>query len=224
MAYTLAGIRQRVIDDKLDDTGYDTAIVDRFINDTQRSIFNSFEMPYAEKVFSGLLPDGGYIFTFPDDYQITQALKITDPTANVKDITDSYVPFQQFNRAFPVPLNNPEGPPTAWTLHGNKLYFDKPTDQPYTLELYYLKKPAVLDDDADIPELPSEFEELLVLGAYYRVLERNEDLDLAAFYKNGDYTDELDKLAQRYGKRQVGKPQPMAQPLRTSRGRRNGRA
>lgn len=224
MAYTLAGIRQRVIEDKLDDTSYDTAIVDRFINDAQRSIFNQYELPFTEKVFAGILPDGGYIFTFPTDYQMTQALKITDPTRNVRDITDLYLPFRQFNRAYPVPLNNPEGPPTAWTLHGNKLYLNQPTDQAYTLELYYIKKPATLANDTDVPELPSEWEELLVLGAYYRVLERNEDFDLASFYKNGDYTEELDKLEQRLGKRQTGKPQPMPQPLRMARhGRRNGR-
>lgn len=223
MAYTLSGIRNRVLNDKLDDPQFDPDIVDNFINDTQRSIFNQYQLPFTEKVFSGLLPDGGYIFTFPDDHQLTQALKITDPTENVRDITDLYMPYQQFNRAFPVPPNNPVGTPGAWTLHGNKLYLDKPTDQLYTLELYYIKKPTLLADDGDIPELPSEWEELLVLGAYYRVLERNEDFDLATFYKNGDYADELDKLVARMSNRQIGKPKPMAQPLRIGGRRHSGR-
>lgn len=222
MAYDLAGIRQRVIEDKLDDPDYDTDIVDRFINDAQRSIFNTFELPFVEKVFAGILPSGGYIFTFPDDYQITQALKVVDPTEDVKDISENYMPFRDFNKAYPIPQTYETGPPSAWTLHGNRLYLSRPTDQAYTLELYYLKKPALLDDDADVPEIPSEWEELLVLGAYIRVLERNEDFDLAAFYRNGDYADELDKLAMRLGKRQSSKPVVMAQPRRTVR-RASGR-
>ena len=151
MAYTLSGIRNRIIDDKLDDPDFDTAIVDRFINDAQRSIFNTYELSFIEKVYAGLLPDGGYVFTFPDDYQITQILKITDPDSNIRDITDLYVPFRTFNKVYPTPLNNTEGAPAAWTLHGNKLYFDKPTDQSYTLEIYYLKKPDLLEDDGDVP-------------------------------------------------------------------------
>lgn len=224
MAYTLAGIRQRVINDKLDDTSYDTAIVDRFINDAQRSIFNTYELPFMEKTFAGTLPDGGYVFTFPGDYQTVQSLKVVDPTGDRQDITANYIPFRQFNRAYPVPTQNPKGKPVIWTLHGNRLYFSQPTDKVYTLELYYVKKADTLIDDGQVPELPSEWEELLVLGAYYRVLERNEDFDLASFYKNGDYTDELDKLESRLGKRQTGKPNAMPQPLRMARhGRRNGR-
>ena len=223
MAYTLAGIRQRVLEDKLDDTEFTGAIVDRFINDTQRSIFNTYELPFMEKVFAGTLPLGEYIFAFPADYQILQALKIISPDGSIKDISDNYIPFREFNRVYPVPSNNTAGVPAAWTLHGNQLYLDKPTDQIYVLEMHYLKKPATLTDDGDIPALPYEFEELLVLGAYYRVLERNEDFDLAAFYKNGDYTDELDKLEARYGKRHSSKTHTMGQPYRVAYGRRSGR-
>ena len=63
-----------------------------------------------------------------------------------------------------------------------------------------------------------------MLGGYIRVLERNEDFDLAAFYKNGDYADELSKLETRYGRRQQGKATTIGQPLRTGRTRRNGRS
>lgn len=224
MAYTLAGIRQRVKEDKLNDTDYESAVIDRFINDAQRSIFNTYELPFMEKVFAGLLSVGDYIFAFPSDYQSLQSLKIVDPTGYQRDITKNYMKFKDFNASFPTPLNNTAGSPGAWTLHGNRLYFDKPTDQAYTLELYYIKKPTVLTDDADIPEIPDEFEEALLLGAYYRVLERNEDFDLAAYYRNGDYTEELEKLENRLGLRQKGKITVMSQPLRASAsGRRGGR-
>lgn len=223
MAYTLAGLRQRVLEDKLDDTDFEADIVDRFLNDAQRSIFNQYELPFMEKTFAGTLPDGGYVFTFPADYQLVQSLKLVDPTDDKQDITKYYMKFRDFNEAYPIPTENTEAKPSIWTLHGNRLYFSQPTDQIYTLELYYIKKPDLLEDDGDVPELPSEFEELLVLGAYIRVLERNEDFDLAAYYKNGPYTEELDKLTARYGKRLLGGPSVMGQPLRQLRGRRNGR-
>lgn len=222
MAYDLAGIRERVIDDKLDDPDYDTNIVDRFINDAQRAIFNTYELPFAEKVFVGTMASAGYIYTFPTDYQTAQALKITNPVINVRDITKMYVPFRDFNTSYPTPSNNDPSAPSIWTLHANKLYFSQPTDQDYDVELYYIKKPALLDDGADVPEIPSEFEELLVLGAYIRVLERNEDFDLAAFYRNGEYQDQLDQLEIRYGHRQTGKTMTMGQPLRSGI-RRSGR-
>lgn len=224
MAYDLVGIRNRVLDDKLDDTTFNPDIVDRFINDTQRSIFNQYELPFMEKTFAGTLPDGGYVFTFPSDYQLVQSLKIVDPTSDKDDITQNYLRFKDFNVAYPIPTQNTEGKPSVWTLHGNRLYFSQPTDQVYTLELYYIKKPDTLTNDTDVPEIPYEFEELLVLGAYIRVLERNEDFDLASYYKNGDYATELDKIEARYGKRQLGKTAKIAQPMRMTRtSRRTGR-
>lgn len=223
MAYTLEGIRNRVLDDKLDDTTFDPDIIDRFINDTQRSIFNQYELPFMEKTFAGTLPDGGYVFLFPDDYQLVQSLKVVDPVGVRKDITQNYMPFKQFNVAYPIPTENEEAAPNTWTLHGNRLYFSAPTDQLYTLEIYYIKKPTELTDDGDVPEIPSEFEELLVLGAYYRVLERNEDFDLASYYRTSAYATELDKLLARFGKRQLGKTQVIGQPLRMGGRHSSGR-
>lgn len=220
MAYDLSHIRNRVINDKLDDPTYDSGVVDNFINDTQREIFNSAELPFTEKVFSGQVPVDEYIFQFPLDYQVAQALVITDPQDQKRDIMKYYMGFREFNRAYPVPSQNDSGVPLAWTSHGNKMYFSRPTDQQYQLDLSYNKSPIKLEADADVPEVPEAFEEALVLGAYWRVLERNEDFDLAAFIRNGDYQDQLDLMAQRLGKRQSGKPNRMGQPLRGAVGRR----
>lgn len=214
MAYTLADVRNRVLDDKLDDTSYDPEIVDRFINDTQRAIFNTYELPFMEKIFSGTLPSGESIFEFPTDFQMAQMLLLVDSNSASVDLTHQYLPFDEFFRSYPVPEDTDAGRPSVWTSHGNKIYLNRPTDDTYTLKLLYIKTPDELDDDADIPEVPSNFEEVLVLGAYYRVLERNEDFDQAAFIKNGDYTDELEKMVDRLSKRVSGQPSVMGQPRR----------
>lgn len=223
MAYTLATVRNRVLDDRLDDTEFDAGIVDDFINDTQRSIFNTYELPFMEKTFTGTLPSGGYAFTFPTDYQVTQSLKLVDPEDVIRDISDNYMPYKEFNKRYPTPQNRDVGVPEVWTLYQNRLIFSRPTDMDYNLELNYLKTPTTLSDGEEVPEIPESFSELLVLGAYYRILERNEDLDLAAFYKNGDYTDLLDLMVSRLSKRQTNGPTIISQPLRVghrSRGRR----
>lgn len=211
MQYTLSGIRNQVLDDKLDDTSFDPGVVDRFINTTQRSIFNTFELPFMEKVFSGTLPISNRIFSYPDDVQVVQSVVITDPTGYQKDITGRYLPYREFNERFPTPGNNTPSEILYWTSYGGKMYTSAATDVTYTMDIFYLKKPLVLSDDDDIPEIPEEFQELLVLGAYKRVLERNEDFDLAAAVGN-QYNEQLDKLVNRYGFRMTGGPVVMKQP------------
>jgi hypothetical protein len=137
-------------------------------------------------------------------------LKAAD--GSVVDISDNYLEFRDFNKRYPAAETNSVGKPSVWTSYGNKLYFTQPTDQSYTLSLFYLKTPDTLEDDADVPEIPEAFQEVLVLGAYFRILERNEDFDQAAFVKGGDYADEVAKMLNRLAKRQTGKPHQMGQP------------
>lgn len=223
MAYNLAGIRQRILEDKLDDTEFNPDIVDNFINDAQRSIFNTYELPFMEIQTTETLTSGSYTFDWPDDYQVEQAIIIISPTSNVKDITTNFMPWREFIRSYPNPSGNTPAMPSTWTTYGRTMYLTAPTDQSYTISLWYLKTPTPLLRDNDIPELPEEFEEALVLGAYYRILERNEDFDLASFYKNGDYTDELYRLVGRLSNRQIGAPTVMPQPRRFGGTRRRGR-
>ena len=71
--------------------------------------------------------------------------------------------------------------------------------------MYYIKRPVKLTQDSDVPELPEEFEELLVLGAFRRILERNEDYDLAASVE-AQYQSKLVQLVNRYGFRDADGP------------------
>jgi len=206
------------MNDKLDDTSYDTSIIDRFINDTQREIFNTYELPFQEKVFAGSLPSGAYIFTLPSDYQMTQSMVLTNEGFR-KDLSHQYVDFRDFNAWYPTPSEYVAGPPDVWTLYGNQLYFTRPTDDAYTISLFYLKTAKELTGDTDVPEIPEAWGEILVLGAYYRVLERNEDFDQAAFIRDGDYADMVDLMVARLSQRQSASPSTIRQTMRSQRGR-----
>ena len=197
MEYNLLGIRNQVLVDKLDDPTFDTDVIDRFINTSQRWIFNQFELPFTEGRFSGVIAAGQTVFNFPDDVQVPQDLVITTE-GDAQDISDNYLLFREFFKAFPKPESNTPGTPVNWTSHAGKLYLSQPTDKAYQLDTFYIKKPALLVNDIDIPEVPEEFQEVLLLGAYKRILERNEDWDMAAIVDT-QIDNEISMLDNRYG-------------------------
>ena len=205
MNYNLAGLRERILVDKLDDDEFDPQVVDNFINDTQRDIFNQFELPFMEKIFSGSVPTGSTMFTMPTDVAVVQSRVITAPDGTQTDMERGYLDFRTFNKLYPTPANNPAGPITHWTSYAGNILTSNPTDQDYTMTMFYIKKPTVLRQNADVPEIPEEFSELLILGAFYRVQKRNEDFDLAR-ETEGEYQRQLLQLVDRYGLRTSGGP------------------
>lgn len=218
MEYTLQAIRERVINDKLDDEEFDPGIVDRFINDTQRDIFNQYELSFQEKIFGGKLPSTSTMFALPEDLSQLQSAVVTDPSNAVHDIMGQYVDFRTFNRMHPKPTSREAGAIEHWTLYSGNIILSRPTDIEYELTVFYTKKPTKLELPTDVPEIPEEFSELLVLGAYIRCLERNEDFDLAAYMKS-DYNNMLDMLVAKYGFRKANGPIKMKNRQIRVRGR-----
>ena len=197
MDYNLVGLRQRVRIDKLDDEEFDSQVIDNFINDTQRDIFNQYELPFQEKIFQGTVPAGATMFQSPSDLAQLQYQTMVD----VPGFSNNKLKWRDFFLNFPDNANAEAGKPSAWTLYAGNIIFDKPTDADYTFTLFYIRKPKLLKEDADVPEIPEEFAELLVLGAYIRVLKRNEDFDQAQFVQT-EYDRQLDLLVSRYGFRE----------------------
>ena len=215
MEYTLQGIRQRILVDKLDDDEFDAQIVDNFINDTQRNIFNQFELPFQEKIFQGTVPANTTMFKFPTDVALLQSLVMTSPEGSQTDLTHSFLDFRSFNKLYPTPGNNTTGPVYHWTLYGGNMLTSAPLDQDYQMNIFYIKKPKTLVNPTDVPEIPEEFSELLILGAFARIQKRNEDFDLAAVTEQ-EYNNNLDLLVTRYGFRKADGPIIMGnQQIRT---------
>lgn len=205
MDYTLDSIVREVIIDKLDDDEFDTEIVKRFINATQRNIFNQFELPFQEKIFAGSVPQGEALFRLPSDVALVQSFVLTAPDGEQREMSARYIAFRDFNKLFPAPMAAQVGDLSQWTLYGDNIMLSSPTDKEYTLTLFYIKKPTALRDGTDVPEIPEEFRELLVLGAFKRIQERNEDYDQAAVIGQ-QYDDALNMLVSRYGFRQSNGP------------------
>lgn len=201
MNYTLAGLRQRVMIDKLDDEDFDPEIIDNFINDTQRDIFNQFELPFQEKIFSGVIPAGSTMFQLPADLAQVQSHSI----AGVRNFMNNKARFRDFFYSYPDAVNEEPSQPSVWTQYAGNILLNAPTDKDYTLNTYYIRKPKVLDQDTSVPEIPEEFSELLILGALMRVHDRNEDSDLYDKV-SAQYDRQLTLLAGRYGFRDSSGP------------------
>lgn len=199
MDYTLASLRHRVLVDKLDDDEFDSQIVDNFINDTQRDIFTQYELPFQEKIFSGTIPAGSTMFKMPNDVSLVQSHSVV----GVPGFANGRMRFKDFFAQYPDAVNAPAQPISAWTLYGGNMLTSAPTDKDYTMMLFYIKSPTTLRADTDVPEIPEEFAELLVLGAFLRIQKRNEDFDLAQ-YTEADYARKLGELVDRYGMRTTG--------------------
>ena len=201
MDYNLAGIRQRVLVDKLDDDEFDPQVIDNFINDTQRDIFNQYELPFQEKIFEGTIPAGSTIFKLPADVALIQSTSVQGSPNFGNRKTDFRSFFSQHNDI----ANAPATAINHWTLYAGNVLLSAPTDKDYKMTMFYIRKPKTLKQNDDVPEIPEEFSELLVLGAFMRIQRRNEDFDLAQ-ETFAEYTRQLQQLVNRYGFREANGP------------------
>ena len=79
---------------------------------------------------------------------------------------------------------------------------DNEDDDYYEVTLYYLAKPLPLSESTDIPVIPYEFGEILVMGALARAERLRDNFDYAAIYEN-KYDELVTNMKLRYCPRQL---------------------
>lgn len=208
MSFILGDIVTRV-QQRVRDTGYSTSEIIGFINDTQNDIFNEYRLPFMETTQGYTLTANVSDITdgdgLPSNY--VQAIDLID-TTNGSERRLTYKDIREIEQDHPDPDDtsiNPAGKPQYWYYYAETIrVYPKPADA-YTLTLRYYKKPTALSANGDIPEVPSQFEEILVVGAGYRVLQVKDNYDQAGILQN-KYDEILQKLVMRYSQAQVGKP------------------
>lgn len=206
MAYTLATIADKVRY-RIKDTGYSPTVIRNFINDTQNDIFNEYRLRFMETTQNYTLAAGVSDITngtgLPTNF--VQAIDLTLTSGGLEKVL-TYKNYKEIDFTYPDPTDttvNPSNIPNYWYLYGNTIRLYPAPNSTYTVTLRYYKRPTELDEDADVPEVPSEFEEVLVLGAAYRVLQTKDNYDQAAVLEN-KYMEILTKLASRYSLAQTG--------------------
>lgn len=204
MAYNLAHIRQ-LVKDRLTDQNFSSALIDQFINDEQREICNYYDLPFNRESATLTLLDGESRVGLPSNHQKTKVLRITSPVDYSNDITRFYLPYNKFRRVFYDITQYSESHPRWWTIYdGTSIVFSWPADRNTTLQIEYTSSIPALEDDADVPVIPEDFQELLVLGALVRCYEANDDNDIAQ-YQAGKKNLLLQAMLKRYSPQQSGK-------------------
>jgi hypothetical protein len=206
LAYQLSDIRTKV-QQRIKDTGYSTSEITNYINDTQNDIFNEYPLKFWETTQNYTLSTGVSDITngsgLPSDF--VRAIDIYLTTSGLEN-TLIYKDYQEIYNLYPDPTDttiNPSGIPRYWYEYGSTIRVYPAPAGDYTATMLYLGRPTLLANDSDVPALPKEFEEVLIAGAVYRILQVKDNYDQAGVWQN-KYDELLQKLVVRYSQRQGG--------------------
>lgn len=201
--YNLSGLINRV-KIRLDDEEYPDTTVTQFLNDAYFDILGDEHYQFLEKVYKAATqaPDA---LPLPRDFQtaITMTAKMD------KNVW----PFQYMDYKDFFNMSRENGAKNyRFTIFGGQLFYNVPDvsedvdngddERFYELTLYYLAKPLPLANDADVPVIPYEFGEALVMGALARAERLRDNFDYAAIYEN-KYDELVTNMKLRYCPRQA---------------------
>lgn len=191
------------VKDELQDESYDENRIIRYINQTYFEVFGEVPYSFFEKTYKYQTIDSGEL-QVPDDFQ--SVIRIVIEKQKMKMPLKYMKPRDYFAAIVGEKVY-------CYTQIGNQIHFYLPKgyecdgndDEPddfYTVKLYYEAKPVKLVNPTDVPLIPSEYGEILVLGALVRAERRRGNYDFAQIYDN--HKNELiTNMAMRYGPRQL---------------------
>jgi len=211
VSFILGDIVTRV-QQRIRDTGYSSTEIKGYVNDAQNDAFNEYRLPFTQDIQTYSLVAGQSDITngagLPTNY--VQAVDLTLTSGGTQMVLP-YVDVTSIDSFYPNPEDSvlhPPGIPIYWYWYEQTIKVFPTPVAGLTVSLRYYKRPTTLDSDADVPDLPSEFEELLIMGAAYRVLQVKDNYDQAAILQN-KYDEILQKLVVKYSVPQVGEPMRM---------------
>jgi hypothetical protein len=206
MAYQLSTLVSK-IQQRIRDTSYSSGEITDYINDTQNDVFNEYPLLFMDGLQTYTVTANDADIThgsgLPTNY--VQAVSLTD-TSTGREQVIPYIDAKQLDERYPDPFDtsrNPANYPQYWTSYDQTIKLFPTPAGAYTLSLKYQKKPVELVDDADVPEIPSEFSELLIAGAVYRIMQVKDNYDQAAVWQNR-FDELLQKFAVKYSQIQTG--------------------
>lgn len=184
-SYNLGGLLAR-IKTRLGDQSYNEATATQFLNDSYYEILGEAHYKFLEKVYVASAQKPG-VLPLPRNFQT--AITITAKLGkNVWPV--EYMDYADF-------LKLPKDAGTKdyrYTIFGDKLLFtvpdiehqlnDEGEEQFYEITVYYLAKPTPLAKETDVPLIPYEFGEALVLATLARAEYLRDNFDYATMYEN----------------------------------------
>lgn len=201
MAFTFLGLKTKLTT-QIGDPNLDSTVMGDALNYTEQSIFDTFDLTLNSSQQTNAVAEGANTLTsaMPTDYQRLSSLYISSPAALATNLTEYYVTPKKFREIYPN-AGTYTGPLQEWT-YWTSIEFAMLSSAAVTVKLDYVKTITIMSADADVPTIPQQFEELLMLGAKMRVYEQKEDFDYANQFTNR-YADLLEAFVNRYSTRQV---------------------
>lgn len=173
LSYQLSDLVTKV-QQRARDTGYSPTEIKGYINDAQNAVFNEYTLPFTETVQTYTLTPNVADITngsgLPANF--VQAIDLTLTTVGREKVLRP-IDVRQLDYSTPDAedtTTHPADVPDEWYRYAQTIKVYPVPNDAYTVSLRYNKKATVLSGDSDVPEVPSEFEELLVVGAAYRVI------------------------------------------------------
>lgn len=212
MAYNLLDLRTRVRT-KIKDSSYSAATIDGFIYDAIVEIADLYTWSYFQAIDTSALVIDDNTHPLPDNHQSTTKLILLHPTNPTShwDITRYRRSWEEFFDIYPAADTLTSSQPIYWTEYGGTLYFNCPSNLAYQLRHYYQKTPTELTDNDDVPELPQNFREAIVLGASYRCEEERDNYDIAGVLQNR-FNDKVSDLIMRLANDTMTGPDVVVMP------------
>ena len=184
-SYNLNGLITR-IKILLDDQSYDESTIIQALNDAYFETLGEAHYQFLEKIFSAATQKSD-VLPLPKNFQSVALL-----TAKLdKEIWRlNYLDYQDF-MSHTVDSGAKD---FTYTIFGNQLFYsvpdierkyeDEDEQKFYDLRLAYLAKPVAMTKSTDVPLIPAEFGELLVLGALARLERIRGNYDFAGIHDN----------------------------------------
>lgn len=144
----------------------------------------------------------------PTDF--INAINLTNTTSGYERVIP-YIEFREADDFFPDEddtTRHPANIPEFWYFFANTIHVYPKPNQAHTVTLRYKKRPTELASDADVPTVPQEFEELMVIGAAFRVYEIQDNYVQASYLKQR-FDEMALKFVQKYARKQTGRPARM---------------
>lgn len=213
VTYNAGTLRTR-IQNKLDNTAFNSAILLQFLNDGQREIIIQAKPQYAqlEATYTTAI-SANTLTTTATDVLVPLSFKLFTPINYAMKLP--FIEYQDVDLFYPNVGLLGTGPPIAWSVFGGTPFLVNNSDAVYTLKGKYLQVPPELVNDSDVPILPVTFSEILVLAGYKRALEHDDDFDTAQVIQQEIDSKILDMNS--ILKPQLGSPHIMRQPGRRRR-------
>lgn len=214
MSYLVSDINTRV-QNKLDDSSFDTAILLEFINDTEREIFNRYRIGTNETSNDSITTTAGStaLTGLPTNMGTPISLKIISPVNYAEEIP--YMEYEDVDALYPQSSLLGRGTPFGWYLFDGVPTLVNEADKTYTLSLKYIINPTKLTSSSDTPNVPENFSEALVMGVYARACEWNDEFDKGAVARQQFRNLCLDYV--NVNRRSAGTPHIMRRPLNMRR-------